>query len=385
MNGRQSVTRRPWGSAPAVWVIVILFAHLGDSQLTAQTVKPEVGRAFMTDVSGPPVTSGDLAAGLFMGQPGTVQTFQCAAAQAVRDASMALQADLQNGRLQVASGNPTVVVAPLETQQTLLELMDSPESEPGPNHPLVLALTPEVNPGPGAESAAGALVRALHGLIASGVEVSPEDPGTRGATHLHVATSRYNEFLNASSRGFLADPPLEFLAVHVALSRLIIAAHDQAHREEPCPAPPSPEPTNPEPAAAPVLEVASLICLLVEGEFRDVPLVVRPVSGDTVAVMEGERVPLERLRDHGDPHAARDWVRSDEPLEFMGSRYLAFGPPRAVSPGELRPLSGGPPGLTLLSAPDTKESPPDEIYLAVGPHCTVQPYQVEEEVRQVSG
>jgi hypothetical protein len=72
-----------------------------------------------------------------------------------------------------------------------------------------------------------------------------------------------------------------------------------------------------------------------------------------------------------------------EPITVQGRRYLPFGVPRLLGPGEIV-RTGEYRGYTVFTEPGAA-TPAAVVYLPVRPNCEYQPYQLEQEVLRVRG
>src|SRR5690606_1029573 len=146
--------------------------------------------------------------------------------------------------------------------------------------------------------AAQRLVRESSNLLTVLLRVDPRNPGEEAATRLSNAVGAYNAFVDASSAEFLVDPPAEMTALHAVLNQLVIATLENEGRPADvtvvddeglaCAVPFTPAPPPPPPP----LEQAIQMCVWTDGEFRNIAAVRRPELGDTVAIVNGNRLPL---------------------------------------------------------------------------------------------
>lgn len=148
------------------------------------------------------------------------------------------------------------------------------------------------------------------------------------------------------------------------------------------PAPVLPPPPPPPPPPVPVEEPIRL-CVLVNDVPRYVDATVAPETGDTSVVVNGERRPFAAVYPPGTYAESRPFFVNNEPVPFAGRRYVRFGLPRTVAPGDLTRI-GEYQGVGLF-AETGAANPPQFLYLPARPNCEYQPYQLEEEVRRVRG
>lgn len=360
------------------------------SPVHAQFVEPGAARAVMTDVTGPPVTSGDLVAGLF--EPGTVRTFGCPVAWGVRTEAERLRAALAGGTLRAASAAPGGEGIDDEVQrELLLILLDEPGADEAEAR-FRAALA--AGGGREARSWAGRLLGRLRGALAEASRMDPEEPGYRSATGLSAALGAYNAFLATGAGPVLRSPPPELVAIRTVLSRLVIAGVENEGRSagagdgRACAPAVTTSPTTaaaePGPAApAPPLERALEVCLLGEDRVVTVAAILVPSTGDTLAVVDGARRPFSEIHTLEPTAAGARWFVEQEAIEVEGQRYLQYGLPIYTRSAEFERLGfrGGVP----LIAPRSGARPPETVYVPVGPACILQEYRLESLVRRVRG
>lgn len=395
MKIQQRMKRVFWVTAAVVGLSLATSAE-------AQTVKQ--GQAAVTDISGTVVTSGDMVAGMLVGQPGTVQSFFCPEATGVRNAGHLLMAELDLGMMWVVTQAPGVRLASttleadsrgIEERQLLLSskvqedflvLLTAREHRRFAAEGIHAGLTPPSNSSREASRAARDLVRHLDGLLLATNGMDVHDPGYEVPTLLTRSVARYNAFINASSYEFLGNPTEELLAVEAILSRYIVAAMDYHGDEEACggPLPASTPSVDEEPPPPPAPERATTICLFTDGDLRDVAAIHFPLTGETMVAVNGERRPIAEVYPEMDFLAAgAELAERDEPITFGDREYLKFGLPRTVSPAEVT-RAGEFQGVSIFHDAGA-ESPPEVIYIPLASGCTAQPFQRQELVRQVQG
>ena len=370
----------------------------------AQTVNSR-GQAAVTDISGTVVTSGDMVAGMLVGQPGTVQSFFCPEATGVRNAGHILMAELDLGAMWVVTQAPGVRLASAgmtadltgseerqfllsaELQHDLATLLVAGEGRSAASRSMEAGLIPPSNRSRAAQRAARDLVRDLEGLVAATSAMDVHDPGHEVPTHLTRTVARYNAFINASSAEFLQNPTEELMAVEATLSRFIVAAMDNHGDENACggPLPASSTPPVAEtPPPPPAPERATTICLFTDGGLKDVMAIHLPLTNETLVAVNGERKPIaEVYPEDGSLALGADLAVRDEPLKFGEREYLTFGLPRAISPSDVV-KAGEVDGVSVFHETGA-ESPPEMIYIPVAAGCMAQPFQRQELVRQVQG
>ena len=177
--------------------------------------------------------------------------------------------------------------------------------------------------------------------------------------------------------------------------------------------PPAPPPPPPPPA-----EERITVCVIdpQTGEIREVSAIYRPSTGDTLVMMNGDRVDLETAYPTTAPVYARNasWFIAGQPLaiDVMGQRYewVTFGGTRIIDPDDLV-LLGRVNGLPVYADADDVMTVRgrlngnaeledvmerdaevrevvdnlDVVYVAVDINCVFQPLRRLEEVRKVRG
>ncbi|CAN5868594.1 hypothetical protein BH20GEM3_BH20GEM3_12320 [soil metagenome] len=148
----------------------------------------------------------------------------------------------------------------------------------------------------------------------------------------------------------------------------------------PPPPPPPPPMDLPPPVEAPA-EQAIRVCILEGGQLREVDAMVNPATGDTMAVMAGER------RRFADAYPATtgyaggaDFFVQDRPVTFRNRRYVRFGLTRIIPATDVRAI-GDFQGATLFAETGANMQNPDVLYVLVRPGCEFQPYQREAAIR----
>ena len=140
-------------------------------------------------------------------------------------------------------------------------------------------------------------------------------------------------------------------------------------------APPFPTQTELPPPDTPIR-----VCILENGALREVDARVRAARGDTVVVVGGERRPFAAVYPADPGYAAtRDFFIQDGPVSFGDRRYIRFGLPRVIAPGDLARVGEfhGVPVFAEAGAPAGLEL----VYLPVRPGCEFQPYRMESGLR----
>lgn len=387
-----STTRRGTERAHPLSARVALLAGLAlaaaPAAAGAQVVVEGATRSFQTDVTGPAVTSGDLAGGVL--GPGSVKIFPCPVAWGVRVTSTAAAAELGAGGLQVALYDPAGAALPVEVQQQLYGVLV--ERDAAAAAALTAALAPAGNAG--AERAARSLVGRLSGLLVVGGRLHPARPDYRTTQQFNAAVSAFNRYVENSSAAFLNAPPPAFAGVHAVLSRMVVTALENQGRTDfvirPETATPDtpPElicaPPTPEEEPPPVIEHAIEICVLVHDQFEVVPAVFLPASGDTLALVEGRRVPFAQVYPDTAAYARNQpWYAESETFQMGDRVYARFGLP---FDGRGRRLARiGEHENVPLFIESGQRPPYRSLYLLSSPRCEVVEYREREQIRRVRG
>lgn len=180
-----------------------------------------------SDVTGTPITSGDIVGGSFV--PGSrlvggigFQSTPAAAAYARAARSLEMQMKMQQLTL-VRGSTGTVRIAP-EVQQRLLAVLSGQDPGGVAGSRLVQALAAGGNAAP-----AQRLVAALRGLTARARHAASPRSGAAG--QLREAVSAYNDLVDAAGPALLEDPPAELLAIRAVLDQLVREASGAAGGE----------------------------------------------------------------------------------------------------------------------------------------------------------
>jgi hypothetical protein len=150
------------------------------------------------------------------------------------------------------------------------------------------------------------------------------------------------------------------------------------------PPPPPPPPMDIPMPVEPPAEQAIRVCILEGGQLREVDAMVNPTTGDTMAVMAGER------RRFADAYPATtgyaggaDFFVQDRPLRFNNRNYVRFGLTRIIPATDVRRVADFQ-GTTVFAETGANMQNPDVLYVLVRPGCEFQPYQ-RETVTRVRG
>lgn len=122
------------------------------------------------------------------------------------------------------------------------------------------------------------------------------------------------------------------------------------------------------------------ICVIVDGQLREITAEYDPESGDTI--VDGQ--PLAQAYPSASPPylAGADWYARDEMVEFERRRYLRYGSPRVVSPAALTRV-GEYRGIPLFA--ESRAAGFRVVYALVNARCEFQPYWYAATVGAVRG
>jgi hypothetical protein len=331
------------------------------------------------DVAGVAVTTADM-----LGGPGTVKSFTCPVAWGVRDAADDVARRLDARTYAYAHVREEASPEAVERVHALLR-GDGRTAR----RAVVVALAPTGVQGSSARQEAGRLAAHLDGMLPNLQTVDPRRPGFRHPTQMASAVDAYNKFVNVSSARYMGDPADEFLVIRGILSELIVASLAHEGRTEfaadagqgdvlDC-APPAPA-IPPTPTPPPV---AVRICVMLDDDLQWIAGVVIPATGDTMAIVDGERRPFtEVYPDRGQYAAGRPDMA--ERVSFGAEEYVPVGLPFVVAPEEMRPI-GRIDGVRVFTRRAQRGTAPTAIFLPLRQGCVVQEYRPVERVREVRG
>jgi len=139
----------------------------------------------------------------------------------------------------------------------------------------------------------------------------------------------------------------------------------------PLPPPPPPAPVMPPPPPseppAPVAPAMVSLCVVQNGQLA------------TIQVAQGEMPPA------GEGYAeSAPWFINNEPLPFMGRRYVKYGLPRVLGTTDVHGV-GTINGVPMFAEHAANADHPEVIYVPVRPGCEFQPYQYEVKAGGVRG
>jgi hypothetical protein len=132
--------------------------------------------------------------------------------------------------------------------------------------------------------------------------------------------------------------------------------------------PPPPREVVPPPPPAPVVERTMVsMCVVQDGQLT------------TIQVAEGEAPPA------GEGYAGSTaWFVNNEPVTFMGRRYIKYGLPRVLGTTDVHGV-GTVQGVSVFAEHAANTEHPEVIYVPVRPGCEFQPYQYETKAAGVRG
>lgn len=169
------------------------------------------------------------------------------------------------------------------------------------------------------------------------------------------------------------------MAKRSAVLALVMLAGACARTPEPAaplpapePIPPIASPPPPTPPPPPATEPRT-VCVVRNDELSYVTASVDPATGDST--YEGRRF-RDAFPADSTYAASAAWYHRNEPIAFNGRRYVSYGLPRALRPGDLV-ARGQFRGTTIFVA--TADTDPQMliIYVPVRPTCEFQPYETE--------
>jgi hypothetical protein len=164
----------------------------------------------------------------------------------------------------------------------------------------------------------------------------------------------------------------------LVLAALWCCTSAAAHARAPLPA------RVPTPAAADTGK-AITVCVLAEGEIREISATFDTATGDTLV---GGRPLAVTYPASSPPYAAgADWFISMEPVLAGDGPYrrkTVYGLPRILGPADLRRI-GEYRGVPMFVEPADDRQNPAVVYFMVRPGCVFQPYQASYHVGAVRG
>jgi hypothetical protein len=148
--------------------------------------------------------------------------------------------------------------------------------------------------------------------------------------------------------------------------------------------PPPPPPMDPLPPVEAPAEQAIRVCILEGGQLREVDAMVNPATGDTMAVVAGERRRFAEAYPATTGYAGgADFFVQDRPITFRNRRYVRFGLTRIIPATDVQRVADFQ-GTTVFAETGANMQNPDVLYVLVRPGCEFQPYQ-RETVTRVRG
>jgi len=150
----------------------------------------------------------------------------------------------------------------------------------------------------------------------------------------------------------------------------------------PVAAPPAPVPQAPVIVADPSPLEELTVCVVHGGAMSTVSVSYNHATGDSV--YQGRRFRDAFPTDSSFAASAR-WYHDYEPIVLNGRRYIIYGLPRALRPGDVV-ARGEYRGVTVFVEPTaSRSSPPEVLFLPVRPTCEFQPYEPGETGGAVRG
>jgi hypothetical protein len=381
---------------------LMLFAGRAHAQVGTQS-----------DVTGPPVTSGEIVGGMFVPtgptSAGATDFLRAPAAGAYASAALRLESQLRAGALTAFKDASTTIRIPESTQRTLLKLVQGVDCR-GSEDSLVYAITRNGNLADAfsatPELIARRLAHSLCNLTSRAANIDPTHVNSGPAAQIQEAVAAFNAVIDNSNEAFLADPPPEILAIRSALGTIV----SDTWNATPAPAPPR----TPPPPPAPVTERIN-VCVVdpsVNGGLRSVDALRNRTTGDTTVVSNGSTVSLSSTLPRVPVMSDAVWFESGRPLEIGTTadkiQYTATGGARVISAANLEflgtvnglpvytdrsvigPIEGLNPGTDLSTIVDERpavrraiEERIPVVYVPLKPTgCVFQPMQMLEQVRK---
>lgn len=346
----------PWRRTGALFLLLPLAAAV---PARAQLVYHGFERIDQSDATFVSITSADML-GL---EAVPARSYSCTVAWGVRNSAGLTGEALAAGTLTGAAAGAGPIRA--DVQQELHALMYGR----GSGVRLAAGLTP-AGSSRAAEAAAAALVRRLDGLLAVTERMNPARPGVAVPTRVAAALAAFDDYLDASSAAFLADPSDELLGVHAVLTELVNGAIEHHGR--------------PEVRATPVGGVA---CAMVAGETGFTPQdssmrdEMRPfdlctlqesgpvwvygqinAAGDSLAVVAGQHYALRDAYPALPSATETGWYHSGADLVLGGQRYVKWSASHVLVPGSVA-LFTRYDGVNVYAAPGVQR--PNSMYVPV--------------------
>jgi hypothetical protein len=332
----------------------------------AQLVYTGFGRIDQSDATFVSITSADML-GL---ESVPVRSYSCTVAWGVRIKGAEAGEALAAGTLTGAAAGGAPIRA--DVQQDLHALLYGR----GSGVRIVAGLAP-TGSSRRAEAAAVTLVRRLEGLLAAAERMNPARPGVAAPTRLSAAIAAFDDYLDASSTAFLAEPSDALLGVHAVLTRMVNGGVENDGRVETAAVPgglacaavmgeeditPLDDSTREEPRPFDMCTVQESGPVKIFGQITP--------SGDSLAFVQGTEL---RLRDaYPAPVSVTEfaWYHSGAELRLGRDRYVKFGSTRELLPGSVA-LFARYEGVNVYAAPGLPR--PTIVFLPVN-GCVFQGY-----------
>ncbi|HEX6747246.1 MAG TPA: hypothetical protein VF092_08085 [Longimicrobium sp.] len=123
------------------------------------------------------------------------------------------------------------------------------------------------------------------------------------------------------------------------------------------------------------------VCLVRDGEMKQVEAEYNPATGDTTVA---GRLFREVYPVTGEYASATRWYAGNEPVTFAGGRYVKEGLTRVLNVGDVVPV-GTYNGVTVFAEESDRRERPEALYFPVSPACLFQPYIPAERGYPVRG
>jgi hypothetical protein len=309
-----------------------------------------------SDITGPPVTSGDIVGAMFIPTGPTAGAatdfLRAPDASAYASAALRVEAQLRAGALTAFKDASTTIRIPETTQRTLLNLVRGVDCK-GAEDSLVNAITRDDNLGNSnvgtPDAIARRLAHSLCNLTSRAATVDPTRANTFAAAQIQEAVAAYNAVIDNSKETFLLNPPPEILAIGSALGTIVNDAWN-ANTRSPRVATSRSRSTSTQAAPvtpAPVRAIMESITVCIvdpsaNGGLRSVDAIHNRNTGDTTFVSNGATVPLSSTIPAVPVASEALWFQNGRPLTIGNGaekiQYVPAGAPRVMPAGNIELL-----------------------------------------------
>lgn len=122
------------------------------------------------------------------------------------------------------------------------------------------------------------------------------------------------------------------------------------------------------------------VCVVADGRLRVVQAAFDPSTGDTL--FEG-RLFRDVFSDTAGYAASQPWYVNNEPIAWDRRRYTKYGPPRILSPSQLKP-GGHHEGIAFFIEANAAHAP-EVIFVPIRPGCEFHGYQWDLTIGGIRG